>query len=369
MDFNSYILNLNDANCYIKGGKYHFYIRDHLGNNRVVIQVIIEDGEEGIKEGVGIEGGTVVQRNDYYPSGLPMTNMLSPDEQQFKYNGKEFDTMHGVNMYDYGARMFDPAIMRWGVIDPSAERYFHFTPYAYVTNNPLKYTDPDGCDRRLEWGNNTVTIHATFYYFDYKYRHDSQYSTAFNAFWGGLKILNESTDYTYTDEAGKTWKVKFKLIAKNSTNPENSAKYDKEGNSFTIVDGKLYVGDEEAEGTASRENIKVIKKASALTVAQEMVHVLGERGHSESGLMVKYVNHPKRSDKLLQENINAIIRTNMGIEEMVKVVINELEKAKSQFELPPLPPNMRDKSMSAFHEIMYRMYLQIRSPEIQNKDF
>jgi len=31
--------------------------------------------------------------------------------------------------------------------------------------------------------------------------------------------------------------------------------------------------------------------------------------------------------------------------------------------------NMRDGSMNAFHEIMYRMYLKERSPEVQSKDF
>ena len=136
------------GNGYIKDNFYYFYIRDHLGNNRVVIQeleaVIIEDGEEGIKEGVGIEGGTVVQRTDYYPSGLPMTNGLYPDEQEFKYNGKEFDTMNGLNQYDYGARMYDPAIMRWHVIDPLAEIYLSWSPYNYVLNNPMRWIDIEG---------------------------------------------------------------------------------------------------------------------------------------------------------------------------------------------------------------------------------
>jgi len=108
--------------------------------------VIIEEGEEGIKEGVGTEGGTVVQRTDYYPSGLPMTNGLYPDEQEFKYNGKEFDTMNGLNMYDYGARFYDAAIMRWCVVDPLAEKYFSTSPYVYCLNTPINAIDPDGRD-------------------------------------------------------------------------------------------------------------------------------------------------------------------------------------------------------------------------------
>ena len=46
-----------------------------------------------------------------------------------KYNGKEFDRMHGLNTYDYGARQYSPALPSWDRIDPLAEEYYSVSPY------------------------------------------------------------------------------------------------------------------------------------------------------------------------------------------------------------------------------------------------
>jgi len=47
-------------------------------------------------------------------------------------------------MYDYGARGYMPDLGRWGGVDPLAERYYAYSGYNYVANNPFLYFDIDG---------------------------------------------------------------------------------------------------------------------------------------------------------------------------------------------------------------------------------
>ncbi len=68
---------------------------------------------------------------------------------KYKYNGKEYQDELSLNLYDYGARNYDPALGRWMNIDPLAERNFSTSAYAYVINSPLIYTDPDGMDKYI----------------------------------------------------------------------------------------------------------------------------------------------------------------------------------------------------------------------------
>ena len=112
----------------LSDSKYHYYLKDHQGNNRVVIN----------------QSGTVEETNHYYPFGGVFAN--TGNTQPYKYNGKEFDGKKGVNLYDYGARHYDAALGRFTTVDPSAENYYSTSPFTYCLNNPLNYIDPLGTD-------------------------------------------------------------------------------------------------------------------------------------------------------------------------------------------------------------------------------
>ena len=107
---------------------YHFYLKDHLGNNRVVVS----------------QSGSVEQINHYYPYGALFAESTNGDVQRFKYNGKELDRKFGLNWYDHGARHNDAAIGRWHCIDKNAEKYYGISPYAYCGGDPVNFGDYDG---------------------------------------------------------------------------------------------------------------------------------------------------------------------------------------------------------------------------------
>ncbi|OKS85753.1 DUF6443 domain-containing protein [Mucilaginibacter polytrichastri] len=137
--------------------KYVYQYKDQLGNVRLSYNDTDLNGS--------ITPATeVISESNYYTFGLEhkgynntYVNIGNDIAQKYKYNGKELQDELGLNMYDYGARNYDPALGRWMNIDPLAETSRRFSPYTYALNNPVFFIDPDGMQADDIYGLNKLT--------------------------------------------------------------------------------------------------------------------------------------------------------------------------------------------------------------------
>jgi RHS repeat-associated protein len=112
-----------------------YYHLDALGSVRVVTD----------------QNGTVLRRHDFKPFGEEVAGTVTfPNPDRKMFTGQERDSETGLDYF--GARYYRAGLGRFTTVDPElnvkqalAEPQ-RWNRYAYVTDNPLKYTDPDGRD-------------------------------------------------------------------------------------------------------------------------------------------------------------------------------------------------------------------------------
>ncbi|MBI4129973.1 RHS repeat-associated core domain-containing protein [Candidatus Roizmanbacteria bacterium] len=103
-----------------------FYHTDHLNSTSVLTN----------------ENGSLVEETAYYPYGAIRSGGTN---SKYLFTGQEKDAETGL--YYYGARYYDSHIQRFAQPDPLLPDPYdpqQLNRYAYVRNNPLKYTDPSG---------------------------------------------------------------------------------------------------------------------------------------------------------------------------------------------------------------------------------
>ncbi|MGN6638211.1 MAG: RHS repeat domain-containing protein, partial [Mucilaginibacter sp.] len=186
-------VNTEEGRATPNGNTYTFdyYLKDHLGNTRAALK----------------QDGSIIQVQDYYAFGEEMFpgNSLAPaPPNQYLYNGKELQVETGD--IDYGARYYDPVIVRWKTIDPLAEKMRRYSPYNYALDNPIRFIDPDGMgpnDPQARKSKPEQTITERFRYDD-------------NTHTKGTDIVTSSTS-TYSETKNKDGSTTETVETKNIT--------------------------------------------------------------------------------------------------------------------------------------------------------
>jgi RHS repeat-associated protein len=105
----------------------YFYHHDHLGSSSYLTNQL----------------GNITQHVEYIPFGEVFVEERNDKwNTPYLFNGKELDEETGL--YYYGARYYSSKESVWLSVDPLAEKYPDWSPYAYALLNPVKYVDPDG---------------------------------------------------------------------------------------------------------------------------------------------------------------------------------------------------------------------------------
>lgn len=216
-------------------GRYCFYLTDYQGNNRAVVD----------------QDGAVVQRTDYYPYGLPL-RQTSPDAQPYKYSGKEFDPLNGLNTYDFHARAYFPDRIAYGSLDKKASKYPWLSAYAYCGANPILFLDPEGTDIVVTGAaNSSITLTTDLI--------DIEADASFLGIdWGGnYQLQGEEVVSAALDIVGIVDPTGAADLANTALQAKNG---DWLGASISAVGLIPYVGDVAKAGKVSKD-VKIIENA------------------------------------------------------------------------------------------------------------
>lgn len=100
------------------------------------------------------QSGPILEVNHTYPFGLTIDGISGQAsgrlENKYRFNGgnelqnKEFSDGTGLEMYDANFRTYNAQIGRFHQIDPLADIADDQSPFSFVNNNPISFSDPLG---------------------------------------------------------------------------------------------------------------------------------------------------------------------------------------------------------------------------------
>jgi RHS repeat-associated protein len=230
---------------------YVYNYTDHLGNIRLSYS---QDPSTSVLK--------IIEENHYYPFGLKHTGYnsdqmmyvkeasvlkIKPKPPLFKtvydkkFNGKSWETDLSLNIYDFHARGYMPDIVRTFQQDPLAEKFSNMSPYSFLNNNPLRFTDPTGMasDDIIIIGSKNNQL---------KYENGNLYNLDGTSYTGKIDKFTQKT----VDALGE--------ISKSTEGASMIKELQSSSNTFTIENGK-YNNFTPSKSTSAMSNIPELQAA------------------------------------------------------------------------------------------------------------
>ena len=254
-------------------GTNYFYLKDHLGSIRAVLN----------------QNNELVGAIDLDAWGY-LSRSWDTTSTRYKFTGKERDNETG---YDYfGARYFNSRTGIWIQTEPSYDKFLSFSPFNYCSLNPLLCVDPNGLGPRITINGNQIKIEFDFYYVtrnaDSKFGlSDNQINTVNNFIvdiesnWKGNFSINEQS-YEVTTSVNI-----HKVVDKNISKLD--ASFNK-GDSYVIIKNATHSNQEDLSKLEKNLGVGVIGNYLYLldsdklnpyddTGSHESWHLMGGEGH------------------------------------------------------------------------------------------
>ena len=137
---------------------------------------------------------------------MPARSFTASGNYRYGFNGKGKDNnINSLTDYDYGFRIYNPAIGKFLSVDPLTQKYPYYSPYHFAGNKPIKCIDLDGTepeDRVENWQGRQMIINGTrkvddeveldSYFGSMSYR--AVYDKVSNQYWF---VMNRDGSYYY----------------------------------------------------------------------------------------------------------------------------------------------------------------------------
>jgi RHS repeat-associated protein len=137
------------------GAKVLYAVKDHLGST-----MALSDATGGLAQQMSYSPfGTRKTAGWAHGMDIPTAWQINTTETDKGYTGQE--SLDAVQLVDYNARLYDPALGRFLSVDPLIAHpgsTQSINPYSYVENNPLNKTDPTG-EAGVDLGCNSAGSH------------------------------------------------------------------------------------------------------------------------------------------------------------------------------------------------------------------